>query len=91
MAKPAPKKPLKRPSDPIALAKLIGDIATGQVPDQQTEPPTKDEIRRVMSALGKIGGPKGGAARAESLSKKRRSEIAKAAASARWKQKQKKS
>ena len=24
-------KPLKRPRDPIPLAKLIGDIATGQV------------------------------------------------------------
>jgi hypothetical protein len=26
-------KPLKRPRDPIALAKFIGDIATGQVED----------------------------------------------------------
>jgi hypothetical protein len=26
---------LKRPSDPIQLAKLIGDIATGQVKDEQ--------------------------------------------------------
>lgn len=36
-------------------------------------------------ALGKLGGPKGGRARAESLSKRRRSEIAKKAAQARWK------
>lgn len=27
-------KPLKRPRDPFALAKLIGDIATGQVEDK---------------------------------------------------------
>jgi len=27
-------KRLKRPRDPIALAKLIGDIATGQVEDK---------------------------------------------------------
>ena len=79
------KRPPKRPSDPIALAKLVGDIATGQIEDKQKFPqPTKDDIRRVMSALGKVGGPKGGRARADSLSKKRRNEIAKKAAMARW-------
>lgn len=35
-------------------------------------------------ALGRLGGLKGGAARAKSLSKKRRSEIAKKAAAKRW-------
>lgn len=83
MAKP--KRALKRPADPIQLAKLIGDIATGQVKDEVQESPTPDEIRRVMSALGKIGGPKGGVARAENLTKKRRVEIAKKAAKVRWK------
>ena len=83
MAKP--KRALKRPSDPMQLAKLIGDIATGQVKDETQGTPTPDEIRRVMSALGKIGGQKGGEARARSLSKKRRTEIAKKAATARWK------
>jgi len=75
MAKSAPKR-LKRPSDPIELAKLIGE---------QESAPTQDEVRRVMSALGKIGGPKGGAARAKSLSAERRKQIAVKAASARWK------
>ena len=85
MDKPKAKR-LKRPSDPMQLAKLIGDIATGQVKDEQpSPPPTSEDIRRVMSALGKIGGPKGGVARAESLSKKRRVEIAAKAAKARWK------
>lgn len=36
-------------------------------------------------ALGKLGGKKGGLARAQKLSKERRSEIAKIAADARWK------
>jgi hypothetical protein len=36
-------------------------------------------------ALGKLGGAKGGKARAQSLSAGRRSQIAKKAASARWK------
>lgn len=82
MAKPRPK----RPSDPIQLAKVIGDIATRNAEDDKPVlEPSKDEIRRVMSALGKIGGPKGGAARAESLSARRRKEIAASAAKARWK------
>lgn len=84
MDKPKPKR-LKRPTDPMQLAKLIGDIATGQVKDEVQESPTPDEIRRVMSALGKVGGPRGGRARADSLSKKRRKEIAVKAAKARWK------
>ena len=85
MPKPTPKRP-KRPSDPIQLAKLIGDIATGQQTDSQImpEPPTKEDIRRVMSALGKVGGKKGGAARAKSLSAEKRAEIAKKAALSRW-------
>lgn len=82
MAKP--KRPLKRPRDPVQLAKLVGDIATGQVKDETEDRPTPDEIRRVMSALGKIGGPRGGKARAESLSATRRTKIALNAARARW-------
>jgi hypothetical protein len=35
-------------------------------------------------ALGRLGGLKGGAARAKALTKKRRSEIAKKAAQKRW-------
>lgn len=35
-------------------------------------------------ALGRLGGLKGGAARAKALTKKRRSEIAKKAAAKRW-------
>jgi hypothetical protein len=35
-------------------------------------------------ALGKLGGPKGGRARAAALSPRRRAEIAKKAAEARW-------
>jgi len=77
MAKLTPK----RPRDPVQLAKLIGDIATGQVEDKE---PTLEEVRRVMSMLGKLGGPKGGRARAEKLSERRKIQIAKKAAAARW-------
>lgn len=67
-------KRLKRPRDPIQLAKLIGDIATGQIEDQAEGVPARAK-----------GGKAGGRARAKALTPKERSEIARAAASARWK------
>jgi hypothetical protein len=75
--------PKKLPKDPMQLAKAIGDIATGQT--ESLPPPTQDELRRVMSALGKVGGPRGGKARAKALSPSRRAQIARKAAKARWK------
>ena len=70
----------KRPRDPIQLAKLIGDIATGQTEDRE-----RDDRNPAAVALGKLGGAKGGNARAEKLSKQRRAAIAKKAATVRWK------
>ena len=67
----------------MQLAKLLGDIATGQVKDE-TIPSASEAVRQYMSALGKVGGPKGGAARAISLSATKRSQIALKAARARW-------
>jgi hypothetical protein len=49
----------KRPRDPIALAKLIGDIATGQVVDTVTDVRDPAAVKR-----GRLGGAKGGRARA---------------------------
>ncbi|MFZ0694961.1 MAG: hypothetical protein WAN51_12590 [Alphaproteobacteria bacterium] len=68
-------KRLKRPRDPLQLAKLIGDIATGQVEDR-----VEDQRDPAAVALGQ----KGGKARAESLSAGRRQAIAKKAAKKRW-------
>jgi hypothetical protein len=68
-------KRLKRPRDPVSLAKLIGDIATGQVQDAT-------EDKRDQSAVSM--GEKGGKARAQRLSSERRQEIAKKAAAKRW-------
>lgn len=70
----------KRPRDPIQLAKLIGDIATGQVEDRQDN--GKDTA---ASELGRLGGLKGGKARADKLTPEKRTEIARIAAAARWK------
>jgi hypothetical protein len=73
-------KRLPRPRDPLQLGKLIVDIATGRVED-------KVEDRRDPKAVarGRMGGEKGGKARAAALPARRRQEIAKAAAKTRWK------
>ena len=71
----------KRPRDTNQLAKLIADIATGEV----TETKTDDGKDPAAVALGRKGGLKGGAARAKKLTAEQRSEIAKRAAQARWK------
>ena len=63
---------LKRPRDPIQLGKLIVDIATGQIEDR-----IEDNKDPVASELGRLGGLKGGAARAAALTPKKRREIAK--------------
>ena len=72
----------KRPRDTHQLAKLIADIATGEV----TETKTDDGKDPAAVALGRKGGLKGGDARAKKLTAERRSEIAKKAAKARWSQ-----
>ena len=70
-----------RPRDANQLAKFIADVATGTA-----ELPKTDEGKDPAAvALGRKGGLKGGKARAEALSKRRRAEIAKKAAAARWK------
>ncbi len=66
----------KRPRDPNQLAKLIADIATGEVAEPQETTYTK---------RASVAGTKGGPARALSLTPDQRSEIARTAASARWK------
>lgn len=71
----------KRPTDTNKRAKSIVDIATGQTEDPILTPDGKNAA---AVALGRLGGLKGGKARAESLSAKKRSEIAKKAAKARW-------
>ena len=78
----------KRPVDVNQLAKSIVDDATSEAADEpQNDDLVEDGKNPAAVALGRLGGLKGGKARAEKLSKKRRSEIAKRAAQARWKDK----
>ena len=74
------KKPT-RPRDTNQLAKSIVDIATGE---RDPAPIPQDGKNPAAVALGRLGGLKGGKARAAKLSSKRRSEIAKKAAQKRW-------
>ena len=68
----------KRPRDPNQLAKLIVDIAIGEAEDTVSNAKRNPSKRRA-------GGLKGGKARAEHLTAEKRSDIARTAASARWK------
>jgi hypothetical protein len=69
-----------RPRDPNQLAKMIVGIATGEVEDTVSESKRGRVIPR-----GRLGGLKGGIARAQHLTAKRRTAIAKKAADSRWK------
>ena len=72
----------KPPRDVNQLAKYILDVTIGET--DKVEPPSEREKNPAAVALGKLGASKGGKARAEKLSAKKRSEIAKKAATARW-------
>lgn len=71
----------KRPKnlDLNQLAKRIVDEATGE-----TQPEEIDEKKKAAIESGRLGGLKGGKARAEKLTPEERSEIAKKAAKKRW-------
>ena len=73
------QKRSRMPRDTNAAAHLVVTMATGEAP---AEPDTGKNPAAV--ALGRLGGLKGGRARAKGMSKKARSEAAKKAAKARW-------
>jgi len=76
------KKP-SRPTDINQRAKLIVEIALGNAKD----PDPNEGKNRAAVELGRLGGLKGGKARAKKLSPKKRKEIAKNAAKKRWSKK----
>ncbi len=77
------QKKKKRPAD-------INELAASIMKDA-TEPPVEEPVKEPESeknpaavALGRLGGLKGGKARADKLSPERRKEIAQNAVEARW-------
>jgi hypothetical protein len=77
------KKP-KRPKDSNQLAKFIVDMATD---DSETETLPETEKNPAAVALGRLGGLKGGKARARKLTPEQRKAIAARAAQTRWEKK----
>jgi hypothetical protein len=74
-------KKSKPPRDINQLAAFIAEQATSDSKPDQPEEPQKNPA---AVALGRLGGKKGGKARAEKLTPKERKEIAQKAARARW-------
>jgi hypothetical protein len=72
----------KRPADVIGAAVMVAKIPTGEIED------TTVAKNPHATALGKLGGAKGGKARAQALTPKKRSQIAKKAARTRWSKKE---
>jgi len=70
----------KLPKDPNQLAAAIVKLST-----EEPEAKLVNPISAYLAEIGRKGGLKGGKARAKRLSAKKRSEIAKSAARARWK------
>ena len=68
----------KRPRDPAQLAKLIVDIATGEVEEGT------DDAEVINKRAAVDAGRKGGLQRAANTTPARKSEIGKAGAKARW-------
>lgn len=70
-----------RPRDMNQLAKRIVDISVGDTEDEVI--PEVDKNPHAV-ALGRLGGLRGGKARAERLAPEQRREIARVAARSRW-------
>jgi len=72
-------------------AEIVAEATAEETPSEPERPhadepePTEEEKNPHAQALGRLGGKKGGRARAAKLSAKRRQEIARIAARARWK------
>ena len=79
----------KRPRDTNVRAASTVALATGEeqeaVPDEPQVPDSTPEERHAAAvALGRLGGKKGGPARAKKLTAEQRSESARKAARVRW-------
>lgn len=82
MPKGSRRKTTKREDEAQSAVRIMETIAERSEADSQ--PVITEEMRAVAAAFGRMGGLKGGPARAASMTKKQRSESAKKAAQARW-------
>lgn len=84
MPKGSSKRP-KREDSSQAARRVVDTVIERSEADAEPEIEITLEMRAAAAAFGRIGGKIGGVRRAEKLSPKKRSEIAKKAAAARWK------
>jgi hypothetical protein len=70
-------------SDVNQLAHHLVQTSTSEQKDA-IQPPTQEQISQVMAELGRRGGKVGGKRRLETMTARKRSEVAKRAAKARW-------
>ncbi len=75
---------MKKSKAPVELNKLAAFIVE-QATDEEPQPEEKSTKNQAAVELGRLGGKKGGKARAEKLTPEQRKEIARKAAQARWK------
>jgi hypothetical protein len=75
--------------DFVTVARSVVEQAIGEKMDGSPLPDPNEGKNPAAVALGRLGGAKGGKARAESLSPAKRKAIAKKAAKARWRVKAK--
>ena len=73
-----PKRSSSKPDVNEIAASIVYAVETGQMPK------TADGKNPLAVALGRLGGLKGGKARAASMTAEQRSEVAKKAARIRW-------
>jgi hypothetical protein len=76
----------KLPKDPNQLAAEIVRLSTEESEEKPKDPQeaAQEAISEYLALIGKRGGLKGGPARANKLSAKKRKEIARKAAISRW-------
>jgi len=82
-----PKRSSKKKTPQKDTQQLARKVLDEVAPDAESKPRTYAKNPAAV-ALGRLGGIKGGKARAESLSAKERQAIAKKAAQARWQRKE---
>lgn len=85
-----PNRSSKRQKDTQQLARAVLDAIAPDAAENPATQPACDGKNPAAVALGRLGGLKGGKARAAKLSKSRRAAIAKQAAQARWRAKPRK-
>ncbi len=87
------KEPKKLPTDANQRAYEIVRLSTEEADEPETpgsakeKPTERSAISEYLATIGRKGGLVGGVVRAKKLTAKRRSDIAKKAASARWQKK----